>query len=72
MTAGKALKVIDAPIKSLILPLQDGANLITDLCLASKRFDGKTYFELVKKAQKYRVNLFPYIYQKPADQNAIV
>ncbi|MCG6201149.1 CRISPR-associated helicase Cas3' [Psychromonas antarctica] len=72
MIAGKLFKAIDAPTKSLIVPFKDGKELITELCLVSKKFDAKTYYDLVKKAQKYSVNLFPYIWQKLADQDAIV
>ncbi|MFT7006300.1 MAG: CRISPR-associated endonuclease/helicase Cas3 [Colwellia sp.] len=72
MTAGKLFKAIDAPTKSLIVPFGEGKSLLNELCRVSKHFNAKTYFDLVKKCQKYSVNLFPNIWQKLVDKEAII
>lgn len=71
MTAGKLFKAINAPTQSLIVPFGEGKLLIAELCEVSKHFHAKTYFELVKKCQKYSVNLFPNIWRKLVDEGAI-
>ena len=72
MTAGKLFKAIDAPTQSLIVPFGEGKELLAELCRISKNFDAKRYFELVKILQKYSVNLFPNIWRKLVDENAII
>jgi CRISPR-associated endonuclease/helicase Cas3 len=57
MSAAKAFKAIDSPTEGVIVPYgAEGERIITELCTAS-RFDEKLH--LLKKAQRYAVNLFP-------------
>lgn len=71
MTAGKAFKAIDAPTQSLLVPYREGKTLITELCTINKQFDAQPYYQLLRKLQKYSVNLFPNVWQKLQQQNAI-
>ena len=72
MTAGKLFKAIDAPTQTLIVPFSEGKALLAELCEISKSFEAKRYFELVKILQKYSVNLFPNVWRKLVDEDAII
>ncbi|MGR5549912.1 CRISPR-associated helicase Cas3' [Vibrio sp. DNB22_12_1] len=72
MTAAKQFKAIDAPVHSVIVPFNDEAkHIITQLCALDKRFDIASYRKLLKAAQKYSVNIFPNVWQKLTDQQAV-
>jgi CRISPR-associated endonuclease/helicase Cas3 len=69
MTAAKLFKSIDAPTRSVIVRYGDeGKDLVNQLCSA---FEVVKQYALIKKAQQYSVNLFPYEYEKLAEQNAL-
>ena len=69
MTAAELFKSIDAPTRSVIVRYGDeGRELVNQLCSA---FEVNKQYALIKKAQQYSVNLFPYEYEKLADQNAL-
>jgi CRISPR-associated endonuclease/helicase Cas3 len=70
MDAGRAFKAIDAPTQAIIVPYgKAGAELITDLhgTLVS---DGE-FYKLVRKAQQYSVNVFPFMFDKLHQEHAI-
>lgn len=68
MTAAKQFKSIDAPTRSVIVRYGDeGRGLVNQLCSA---FEVEKQYALIKKAQQYSVNLFPYEFEKLAGQNA--
>ncbi|MDD2737660.1 MAG: CRISPR-associated helicase Cas3' [Methylomonas lenta] len=71
-TAGDAFKAIDAPTYSVIVPYEQGASLITELCGISKEFKAKAFYACLKKAQKYSVNVFPNVWRKLIEQDAII
>lgn len=71
MTAGKAFKAIDAPTESVIVPHDEGGEIIAALCGISIEFEAQRYHQLLKQAQKYSVNLFPNIFRKLQEQGAI-
>lgn len=71
MTAGRAFKAIDAPTQSLIVPYGDGRTFLAELCAANKKFDAADYYKCLRKLQKYSVNLFPNVWRKLQQQNAI-
>ncbi|QEM67683.1 CRISPR-associated helicase Cas3' [Geobacter sp. FeAm09] len=56
MSAAAAFKVIDSPTEGVIVPYGDGERLITALVSCG----GEDRLSLMKKAQRYSVNLFPY------------
>lgn len=71
MTAGKAFKAIDAPTESVIVPYGEGKQLIVDLGDGESEFNIARYYTLLKKAQKFSVNVFPNVWQKLVDADAV-
>lgn len=71
MEAGKQFKAIDAPTNAVIIYHDEGKELVTKLCAVAKEFDSHRYYELLRKAQKYSVNVFPNIWKKLVDADAI-
>ena len=71
MTAGNAFKAIDAPTQAVIVPYQQGKQLITELCGIAKEFDAASYYSCLKQAQKYSVNVFPNVWKKLREQDAV-
>lgn len=69
MTAAKLFKSIDAPTLSVIVRYgKEGSELVNQLCSA---FNVEKQFVLIKKAQQYSVNLFPYEFDKLTQQKAL-
>ncbi len=59
MSAARAFKVIDAPTRGIIVPYGEaGRDLVNSLCSA---FDVEKQFKLLRQAQQYTVNVFPYV-----------
>ncbi|SEG74270.1 CRISPR-associated helicase/endonuclease Cas3 [Vibrio hangzhouensis] len=72
MTAAKQFKAIDAPVHSVIVPFDEEAqSIITQLCALDKCFDAANYRSLLKAAQKYSVNIFPNVWKKLNEQQAV-
>lgn len=70
MEAGKAFKAIDAPTKAVIVPYgDDGRELIT--ALYGTQVNDKEFYKLVREAQQYSVNVFPFMLDKLIDASAI-
>ncbi|MCC3308283.1 CRISPR-associated helicase Cas3' [Psychrobacter sanguinis] len=70
MEAGKAFKAIDAPTKAVIVPYgEEGRNIIT--ALYGTQASDKEFYKLVREAQQYSVNIFPFMLDKLTDAEAI-
>ena len=70
MTASKAFKAIDAPTKAIVVPYgEEGKNLITDFCSVKVKDDN--FYKLVKTAQAFSVNVFPWMFDKLAEAKAL-
>jgi len=70
MDAGRAFKAIDAPTKAIIVPYGDeGRDLIT--ALYGTQVNDKDFYKLVREAQQYSVNVFPYMFDKLQQEHAI-
>ena len=68
-TASKAFQSIDAPTRGVIVPYgKEGERIINELCAA--QYLGKQY-HLLKEAQRYSVNVFPYMFNKLIEQEVI-
>ena len=68
-TASKAFRVIDPMTQGVIVPYGNkGEEIIKDLCGA---YDLEKQYDLIKKAQRYSVNLFPHEFKKLAEIHAI-
>lgn len=61
-SAGDAFAAIDAPTRGIFVPYGDtGRDLIARMCGA---FDIKVEYELLRKAQRYTVSVFPNVLEK--------
>lgn len=67
-TAGRIFKSIDAPTEAVIVPYGEGADIISELCAVP---EPEKAYHLLKRAQKYSVNVFPNIMKKLKDKNAV-
>jgi CRISPR-associated endonuclease/helicase Cas3 len=68
-TAAKAFQSIDSPTRGVIVPYgKEGERIINELCAA--QYLGKQY-RLLKEAQRYSVNVFPYMFNKLIEQKVI-
>ncbi|MGI9228642.1 MAG: CRISPR-associated helicase Cas3' [Gammaproteobacteria bacterium] len=73
MTAGKVFKAIDSPTKAVIVPYgSEGAEVRVGLCQVAKEFDAKRYRDLLKKAQRYSVNVFPKTWERLKESEAVL
>jgi len=69
MSAARAFKVIEAPTRGIIVPYgKAGRDLINDLCSA---FEVEKQFKLLRRAQQYTVNVFPYVLDQLQKAGAI-
>ncbi len=68
-SAAKSFYAIDSPTRGVIVPYQEeGIKLIADLCGASEI---EKQYKLIKRAQRYSVNLLPHELEKLSDMKAI-
>jgi CRISPR-associated endonuclease/helicase Cas3 len=67
-TAGQAFAAIEAPTRAVIVPWGEGEKIIARLCAD---FAPDKAFGLLRKAQKYSVNLFPNVWDKLMEASAI-
>ncbi len=73
MAAGEAFKAIDAPIHSVIVSYgEEGKQIINDLCAVNNDFNAKSFYTLLKKAQKYSVNVFPHVWKQLVEDGAVI
>ncbi|WP_178863347.1 CRISPR-associated helicase Cas3' [Thiomicrorhabdus cannonii] len=72
MTAADEFEAIDSPTKAVIVPYGEGEAVIAELCRVEKRFDLKAYKKALKQAQQYSVNVFPNVWSRLIDAQAIV
>jgi len=67
-TAGKIFKTIEAPTCGVIVPFDEGKNIINELCASSEI---EKQYKLLKRAQQYSVNLYPHQFDKLVKVGAI-
>jgi len=68
-TAGRIFKAIDAPTHAVIVPYGRGEKLIAELC--AEHDPGKVR-RLLQQAQQYSVNVFPNVWRKLKENDAII
>lgn len=68
MAASKAFQAIDSFTRGVIVPYGEGEQIINELSAAD---DLEKQYQLIKKAQRYSVNVFSYIFDKLAKQGII-
>lgn len=70
MTAAKAFRVIDAPTRGVIVPYRrKGKDLVDRLAAAEFDYQIKP---LLREAQQFTVNVFPFTFNRLKDQNALI
>jgi CRISPR-associated endonuclease/helicase Cas3 len=69
MTACKQFRVIDAPTQGVIVPYDEDAKLI--IVRLSAHMTLKEEADLLKKAQQYSVNIFPYMFEELIKKRAL-
>jgi CRISPR-associated endonuclease/helicase Cas3 len=69
MTAGNIFQVIDAPTQPVIVPYKQGKEIIAELCAA---FDPAKDYALLKRVQQYSVNVFPNVWKKLSENDAVI
>lgn len=67
-TAGKIFQAIDAPTQAVIVPYEEGKEIIAGLCAAP---EPAKFYKLLKRAQKYSVNVFPNVMEKLKEAQAV-
>ncbi|MCI5224403.1 MAG: CRISPR-associated helicase/endonuclease Cas3, partial [Candidatus Electrothrix sp. AR4] len=67
-TAGRAFKAIDAPTQPVIVPYGKGKEIIADLCA---NYEPSKAYDLLKQAQQYSVNVFPNVWKKLKEAQAV-
>lgn len=69
-TASKVFSVIDTPTRGVVVPYgEEGKEIINALCSA---YELEKQYRLLKRAQRYSVNLLPHEFKKLSESNAIV
>jgi CRISPR-associated endonuclease/helicase Cas3 len=69
MTAGKIFQVIDTPSRGVVVPYGDaGRAIIAELSAA---FDLSLQYELLRRAQRFTVNLFPNVLESLMERHAV-
>nr|WP_321458982.1 CRISPR-associated helicase Cas3' [uncultured Vibrio sp.] len=82
MEAGKIFQAINAPTQAVIVPCQqpetelaDGLmsaeEIINTLCSKDDKFDAQLYYHALRQAQKYSVNVFPNVWDKLIQEQAV-
>lgn len=67
-SAASEFRVIDSPTRGVVVPYKDGVEIITDLCSA---FALEEQRKLLKKAQRYSINLFSHQFDRLMRTGAI-
>ncbi|MBU0729841.1 MAG: CRISPR-associated helicase Cas3' [Proteobacteria bacterium] len=67
-TAGKIFQAIDAPTEAVIVPYGEGVKIIAGLCAVPEPAEA---YQLLKRAQKFSVNVFPNIMRKLKEAKAV-
>ncbi|MCK5242521.1 CRISPR-associated helicase Cas3' [bacterium] len=68
MSASKSFAAITSAARGVVVPYGEGKEIINKLCSV---MEIKKQYKLIKRAQRYSVNVFPNILKKLEDQGAI-
>ena len=71
MDAGKWFRVIDAPTRPVIIQHGGGREIVNQLCALAKEFDSASYYQALKSAQQFSVNVYPSVWNQLLEQTAI-
>ncbi|TEB12456.1 CRISPR-associated nuclease/helicase Cas3 [Pelotomaculum sp. FP] len=69
MTAAKAFQAIDSPARGVIVQYgEEGERIVNELCAA---VDLEKQYRLLKQAQRYSINIYPYVFDQMTRQKVI-
>jgi len=71
MDAAGWFGVIDAPTRPVIIRHGGGVEIVNQLCSLAKEFDAANYYQALKSAQQFSVNVFPHTWKRLQEQAAI-
>lgn len=71
-TAGRLFHVFDDSTIDVIVPYEDGCEIISELCSERALYDYQYCQELLSRAHDYTVTLYPYQKQKLLEERAII
>jgi len=71
MDAARWFRVIDAPTRPVIIQHGGGKEVVNQLCSLAKEFDAANYYQALKSAQQFSVNVFPHTWKRLQEQAAI-
>jgi CRISPR-associated endonuclease/helicase Cas3 len=71
-TAARHFNVIDQATQAVIVPFGEGEDLIADLNSAAVEFDAGLYYETLRKAQRFSVNLYNDFFDELFKKSALV
>ena len=69
--AGERFKAIDAPTQAVVVQHGEGKEIVNRLCALAKEFDPATYYQTLRRAQQFSVNVFPNVWKKLQEQDAV-
>lgn len=67
-TAANAFKSIDSPTQGVVVPYEEGVEVIAELSAA---FEVETQFKLLRRSQQYTVNVFPQVLKRLQQRDAL-
>jgi len=71
MDAGRWFRVIDAPTRAVVIRHGEGVEIVNQLCSLAKEFDAASYYQALKRAQQFSVNVFPHTWKQLQERAAI-
>lgn len=71
MDAAKWFRVIDAPTQPVIIQHGGGKEIVNQLCSLAKAFDAAGYYQALKSAQQFSVNVYPNVWKQLQERDAI-
>lgn len=71
MDAGRVFKAIEAPTQAVVVQHGRGTELVAELCRLAKEFEPQAYYKALKGAQQYSINVFPNVWKKLVDADAV-
>ena len=69
--AGAQFRAIDAPTQAVVVQHGAGKEIVNQLCALAKDFNPEMYYQTLKSAQQFSVNVFPNVWQKLQEQAAV-
>ena len=69
--ASKKFEAIETLTMPIVMQHGEGVEIVNQLCSLAKNFEASAYFQALKRAQQYSVNVFPNVVEKLKEAGAI-